>query len=93
MAAEQGFRVEEVPDNVVPLQNKVQNAATAALILGLKALSQRALIALADLFCLMTVISAFLLWSWIPNPSVNQLIALGMYACFLVAVNVIVRRK
>ena len=92
--AEPGFRVEHVPDdNVVPLPNKVQNAATAALIIGLKALSQRALIALADLFCLMTVISAFLLWSWIPNPSINQLIALGMYACFLVAVNVIVRRK
>ena len=69
------------------------SAATGAMLLALKALSQRALIAIADLFTLLTVFSAFWLWHSIPEPTVFQLIGLGMYALFVLAANVIVRRK
>jgi hypothetical protein len=64
-----------------------------ALWLGLQTLSKRALIALDNLFCLLTVFSAFFLWYKIPNPSIDQIIALSVYAAFVLAANVIVRRK
>lgn len=64
----------------------------AVIFLALKALSQRALIALESLFTLITVGSAFWLWMSIPEPSVHQLVGLGMYAVFVLAANVIVRR-
>jgi len=63
------------------------------LTLALKALSQRALVAIADLFTLLTVGSAFWLWSSIPAPNDRQIIALSIYACFVLAANYIVRRK
>ena len=65
----------------------------AMLTLALKALSQRALVALADLFTLLTVGSAFWLWASIPAPNDRQIIALSIYACFVLAANYIVRRK
>ena len=69
------------------------SASTAAMLLALKALSQRALVAIADLFTLLTVFSAFWLWYSIKEPSVYQLTELGMYGLFVLAANVIVRRK
>ena len=68
-------------------------AAVAVLMLSLKALSQRALIAVDNLFTLLTVFSAYWLWHSIPSPDSYQLVALGMYALFVLAANVIVRRK
>lgn len=68
-------------------------AALNMLMLGLKALSQRTLIALADLFALMSVASAFFLWWSIPSPNTQQLIGLGMYATFVLAMIYLVRRK
>ena len=68
-------------------------AAVRMLTLALAALSQRALIAIADLFTLLTVGSAFWLWSSIPAPNDRQIIALSIYACFVLAANWIVRRK
>jgi hypothetical protein len=65
----------------------------AMLTLALKALSQRALVAIADLFTLLTVGSAFWLWASIPAPNDRQIIALSIYACFVLAANYIVRRK
>jgi len=67
--------------------------AIAMLQVALKALSQRALIAVADLFTLLTVGSAFWLWSSIPAPNDRQIIALSIYATFVLAANWIVRSR
>jgi hypothetical protein len=67
--------------------------AIAMLTIGLKALSQRALVAVADLFTLLTVASAFWLWWSIPAPNDRQIVALSIYALFVLAANYIVRRK
>jgi hypothetical protein len=71
----------------------VQGVAVSALMLALRTLSQRALVALADLFCLLTCASVFWLWLTIPDPNPHQLVGLGMYAIFTLAANLIVRRK
>lgn len=68
-------------------------AAVRMLTLALAALSQRALVAIADLFTLLTVGSAFWLWSSIPAPNDRQIIALSIYALFVLAANWIVRRN
>lgn len=63
-----------------------------AMMLALKALSQRAIAALAALFTLLTVGSVWWLWASIPDPSNTQIVSLGMYAAFIVAINIIVRK-
>lgn len=63
------------------------------LILGLKTLSQRTLSAIADLFTLLTVFSAWWLWYSIPSPNPNQIASLSIYAAFVLAANWLVRRK
>jgi len=68
-------------------------AAIGMLGLALRALSQRALIAVADLFTLITVMSVFWLWWSIADPNEKQITALSIYALFILAANVIVRRK
>lgn len=72
------------PDNGVAIR---------MLTLALAALSQRALIAIADLFTLLTCTGAWYLWYSIPNPNDKQIIALSIYAGFTLAANWIVRRK
>lgn len=70
------------------------SAAVAMLMLSLKALSQRALIALADLFCLFTAFSVFWLFFLMPeDPSPQRIATLGIYAVFILLLNLIVRRK
>lgn len=70
-----------------------QGVAFSALLLALKALSQRAFIALLDCFCLLTVGSAFWLCLTIHDPNVTQLVQIGGYFAFVLAANLIVRRK
>lgn len=85
----------EVVDNL-PESSKetfAERAGTQALILGLKALSQRAIAAIADLFMLATVGSAFWLWWSTPTPDVYQIVSLSIYAAFVLAANYIVRRR
>jgi hypothetical protein len=57
--------------------------------------SQKTSTALSGFYSLLTVASVFWLsYVIIPNnPSVQQLVGLGGYAAFVIAVNVIVRRK
>jgi hypothetical protein len=66
--------------------------AIAMLTVALKALSQRALVAAADLFTLATVVSVWYLWWSIPAPNDRQIIALSIYAGFVLAANWIVRK-
>ena len=67
--------------------------AARMLMLAMASLSQRAVVALADLFTLLTVGSAFWLWNSIPEPNDRQIAALAIYALFVLAINWIVRRK
>ena len=66
--------------------------ATDLILLSLQALSKRTLIALSNLYSLLTVGSVFVLFYNIPNPSVTQIVALSIYAVFIATINVIVRR-
>lgn len=65
----------------------------AMLKLGLTALSQRAVAAVADLFTLTTVSLVFWLYMSIAQPDTYQLVRLGMFSVFVLAANWIVRRK
>lgn len=81
------------PPQPNPQQQRAQARDISLLLLSLKALSQRALVALSSLFTLITVGSAFWLWMTIPHPDVYQLVGLGMYALFVLAANFIVKRS
>lgn len=72
--------------------DSLTSAGMSALMLGLRALSQRALIALSACFTLLTVASAFWLFMSIHDPNTMQLIEMGMYGCFVLLANFIVRR-
>ena len=76
---------EVVPDEPTP-------PGTNLLLLALRSLSQRAVIALADLFTLVTVLSAWVLWYGKPDPNGYQIVSLSIYALFILAVNVVIRR-
>lgn len=98
MAEKSAFQiVEEATDDPIPFPRKplidVSAAATQALLLGLKALSQRALIAIDNLFTLVTVCLVFWLWQSIPAPNTYQIVSQAIFALFVLAANVIVRRK
>lgn len=83
----------DAPETAAPRPRQVgQKVATDALMLALRALSQRALIAIDNLFTLITVAMVFWLWMSIPNPSTFQIVSEGIFAVFVLAANVIVRR-
>lgn len=94
MAEPLRFEPVEIPDEQPdPAFARAANAAAvSALALGLKTLSQRALGGVKALFTLLSVASCFWLWASIPNPSVTQIMSLSIYAIFILAANVIVRR-
>jgi hypothetical protein len=80
-------------DETEPKPSRVESVGINALMIGLGALSQRAVIGLSKLFTLLTVASAFMLWwSVLPNPSILQLVGLGLYAVFVLAANIIARK-
>lgn len=69
------------------------NVATGLLLLALKALSQRAVVALDGLFTLACVASAFALWYvTLPQPSPAQLVGLGGYGAFILGIHIVKRR-
>ena len=76
-----------------PVDPVIDRAGMQMFMLGLKALSARALAAIADLFMLATVGSAFWLWLLTPKPDVYQITSLTLYGLFVLAANWIVRRK
>lgn len=99
--AKQNFEPIEEPDdesNVTPLpsvsrQPIGEKFAIDALTLGLTTLSKRMIVALADLFMLATVGSAFWLWWMTPDPNPYQITSLTIYGVFVLTANWIVRRK
>ncbi len=94
----QGYQVEEVPDNVIPLQPSLADKAmVTGVMLGLKALAQGSAIALSNiashLFALITVAMVFWVWASVPDPNQLQIVSLSLFGLFILAANVIVRRK
>lgn len=70
-----------------------RTAAINTLLLLLKTLSQRTVVALADLRTVLSAAAAFYLWCDLPaEPSPGRLIALGMFALFILVINWIWRR-
>lgn len=84
------FKIEPVVEETE--QSTADRTGFELLRVGLKALSQRTLIALSALFTLLTVGSAFWLFMSIHEPNTMQLIQIGMYAAFVLAINLIVKR-
>lgn len=87
---QRAFEIVDEPEKPAPQQT---SAATDVLLLSLKTLSQRALTAIADLFTLLTVGSAFWLWYSVHDPNVYQIINNTIYGIFVLAANWIVRRR
>ena len=80
-------------DITAELNAKVNEAALSFLLMSLKTLSQKTLIALASMFSLLTAASVFAIAYVISaSPTTPQLVLLGIYAAFVVVLNLI-RRK
>ena len=94
--AARGFQEVSPPQetaDVVGHPSRENTIAAQALTLILKGLSQKALIAISSLFTSAALFSAWWLWMTIlPDPSNRQLIGVGMYAVFILAVEVVRRR-
>ena len=88
----QAVEIPDYPDSLPPPNSLAMNAAASALALGLKALSQRAIAATKDVFTLLSIGSGFWLWNNIPDPCPTQIVSLSLYAVFILAANVIVRK-
>ena len=87
-------RVEVAPPAPPPAKTSaIDWGALQLLGVALTALSQRALVALGQCFTLLTVASCFYLWYLTPEPTDRQIVSLALYACFVLATNVIQRRK
>ena len=85
---------EGTPQGPFPQPHPVENVAANILLTSLKALSHRAVIAVANLFVLATAISAFWLWYVTLNsPTVLQLVGLGLYGVLILALNWLVLRR
>ena len=74
-------------------ESLADKAGMQMFLLGLKALSSRALAAIADLFMLATVGSAFWLWYLTPKPDAYQIVSLTIFGVFVLAANWIVRSR
>ena len=87
----------EVVEETDPADSGVKQDAAprelGLLLLALKTVSQRALAALADLVCLVTLSSVFYLWYLTPTPDTHQIVSLSIYALFILSANWLVRRK
>lgn len=78
-------------DTAAPSQ--AQKVATDMLMLALSALSQRFTVALANLFTLVTVASAFYLWVLaLDNITTTQIVGLTIYSLFILAVNIYAKK-
>lgn len=91
MAARKFELVEDETDRP-SAPTRAEAAGLNLIMMGLGALSQRAIAAVKDLFTLLSVGSAFWLWWSIPQPDVLQIVSLTIYALFVLSANWIVRR-
>lgn len=91
------LRQVELPQTDQPKPQKssiIEQAATEALLFGIQQLSKRFIVALGQLFTTFSTLSVFFLAYIVsPNPTVNQLVCLGLYGLFVLFLHVIIRRK
>ena len=77
-----------------PPQPRLEQAAAGMLLAGLRALSQRTIIAVGNLFVLAAAASAFWLWlTTMPDPSIHQLVGLTLYGALMLALCHLVLRR
>lgn len=76
-----------------PPTKTIQAAVISSLLLALKAISQRAFIALLDLFSLITAGAVFWLFYSFDTPTVFQIVHATIFAIFVLAINWIVRQR
>jgi len=91
------FSIEPLEEVVQPPRPPVpqqpsHDPAVGALMLGLKALSQGAVIAFARLTNLAMVASVFWLFMSIPNPNQLQIVWGGLYAAFVLILGYLINR-
>lgn len=89
------FRLELVDDaegSAPPQTAATDSRAADVLLLALTALSKRTLTALASLFSLLTVAAVFwLALSIAADPTINQIVTLGIFSAFVLLINWIAR--
>jgi hypothetical protein len=85
------FSVQSVEPEQAPLPSRADAAAIQMIKIALSALWQRYVIAVADSFVLFAGASVFaLFYTAQPDPTVKQLIMLGLYAVFVLAASAMV---
>ena len=87
------FKLEPVPETDSPEADKAHDAGMAMLMMGLGALSKRAIAALPSVFALPAVGSAFWLWYLTPKPDVFQIVSLTIYALFVLTACYLVKSR
>lgn len=85
--------VEEPAAQAVDKNAAITAANTQLLLTALRALSQRAMTAITNLFSAGLVLLTWLLWRGIPNPTTHQLIALGGFAVFCLLLDTVRRSR
>lgn len=75
-----------------PPTKAAQAAMIAGLLLALKAISQRAFVALLDTFSLITSAAVFWLFYSFENPTVYQIVHASIFAMFVLSINWVVRQ-
>ncbi len=77
-----------------PYSSALAEAATQAVFLALKALSQRTIVALANLFTLLTAGSVCYLWLQVlPEPNIMQVQSVSIYSVFVLLLHLVIRRQ
>jgi hypothetical protein len=78
----------------VPKAVQEETAARAILFTALRALSQRTLTAITNLFSLILVtFVAMALWRILDDPTINRLIGVGGFAFFCLLIDIVRRRN
>jgi hypothetical protein len=88
-------KFEVIDDDNEPAESPVPEPVLQNILAGLKALPQKTAHVLSNCFALLTVTTVFVLALMIIpyTPSVYQLVGLGGYCCFIIAINIIARKK
>ena len=89
------FEPIEIPDEPVPdpaFARAANAAAVAALALGLKTLSQRAIAGMRAVFTILSASAIFYVWVSTPDPKPLQIVSMTIFALVMLAANIIVRR-
>lgn len=92
-ATNPGFEVVGGTETEAPKPVADNGIAIRMLTLALASLGQRALIAIADLFSLITCAGVWYIWYLTPSPNYQQIVHNSIFALFALAANWIVRKK